>query len=323
MPVRDWIGCRIRDPIRIQTGLRHRDPSRDRYFGSIDGLASEIGMTNAKERTLQSYALRKYRMGLNSLVCRCPTSQYRLGNGDTWSHQRLPRSGRTVKPTIEGKHPFGELLAQYRARKPGLTQTRLAELTGYDQAILVRMAQGKKDLTGPSGRERILRLTETLADQGALTTLDEGNGLLMAAGLPPLYERQPAEARHINGLARPPARHRTRRTNLPAALTGFVSRAQEIADARDLMGQSRLLTLTGAGGTGETRLAQRLAADVLLNYRDGVWYAELASLRDPALIPVAVANIFGWPDPTGRVSNNWLFSCANDRCCWCWTTASI
>lgn len=45
-----------------------------------------------------------------------------------------------MNSNTEGKHPFGALLAQYRARKPGLTQTRLTKLTGYDQAILVRMA---------------------------------------------------------------------------------------------------------------------------------------------------------------------------------------
>ena len=92
------------------------------------------------------------------------------------------------------QHPFGELLTQYRLRKPGLTQTQLAGLAGYDQAILVRMGQGKKDLTGPSGRERILRLAGVLFDLGALFTLDEVNGLLLAATMPPLIERQPAEA---------------------------------------------------------------------------------------------------------------------------------
>ncbi|MEO6061129.1 MAG: AAA family ATPase, partial [Thermoflexales bacterium] len=165
--------------------------------------------------------------------------------------------------------------------------------TGYDQAILVRMAQGKKDLTGPSGRERILRLVETLADQGALTTLEDANGLLMAAALPPLFDGQPAEARLITRLARAPAQHRIRKTNLPASLTTLIGRTREIADLRDLLGQTRLLSLTGSGGAGKTRLAQRLAADVLIHYRDGVWYAELASLSDAALIPVTLAHLFG------------------------------
>jgi hypothetical protein len=60
-----------------------------------------------------------------------------------------------TKTKTQDRHPFAELLTQYRQRKPGLTQTHLAELAGYDQAILVRMCQGKKDLTGSSGHERI------------------------------------------------------------------------------------------------------------------------------------------------------------------------
>jgi predicted transcriptional regulator len=67
-------------------------------------------------------------------------------------------------------HPFGDLLQQYRARKAGLSQTRLAELAGYDQAILVRMNRGKKDLTGPSGRERVLRLIAVWSLQTVLRT---------------------------------------------------------------------------------------------------------------------------------------------------------
>ena len=157
------------------------------------------------------------------------------------------------------KHPFGELLGQYRARKSSLTQSRLAELAGYNQAILVRMCQGKKDLTGPSGRERIVRLIETLADQGALSTQDEANALLLAADLPPLFDRQPNEARLIARLAHLPAGQRTRRTNLPAPLTSFIGRVDEIAEVRRLLGQTRLLTLTGAGGSGKTRLAQQIA----------------------------------------------------------------
>lgn len=54
---------------------------------------------------------------------------------------------------MRNPHPFGELLGRLRARQPGLTQARLAELCGYDRAVIVRMSQGQKDLTltGPGG----------------------------------------------------------------------------------------------------------------------------------------------------------------------------
>jgi predicted ATPase len=155
------------------------------------------------------------------------------------------------------------------------------------------MAQGKKDLTGPSGRDRVIRIIETLADQNCLSTVEEANSLLAAAGQPPLYDGQPAEARLLTRLMRAGSGHRVRRTNLPAPLAGFVGRAQEIADVRGLLNQSRLVTLTGSGGAGKTRLAQRVAADVLLQFPDGVWYAELATLTDAALITETVARIFG------------------------------
>jgi len=198
----------------------------------------------------------------------------------------------TVMTKVEPRHPFAELLRQYRTRKPGLTQTRLAELAGYDQAILVRMGKGKKDLTGPSGRERVVRLIGTLADQSVLTTVDEANALLLAANMSPLFERQVEESLLITRLARSQPRQRVRRTNLPAPLTSLIGRAQEIADVRHLLTMTRLLTLTGAGGCGKTRLAQRVAADALIHYSEGVWYAELAALTDPVSIAEAVVRLF-------------------------------
>jgi predicted ATPase len=205
---------------------------------------------------------------------------------------RKVRSMQNARRSSGPQHPFGELLTQYRLRKPGLTQTQLAGLAGYDQAILVRMGQGKKDLTGPSGRERILRLASVLLDLGALSTLDEVNGLLLSATMPPLFDRQPAEAALITRLARAQTGHLVRRTNLPAPLTRFIGRAQEIADVRAALADTRLLTLTGAGGAGKTRLAQRVAGDRLLAYADGVWYVELAALTDPQLIADSVARVF-------------------------------
>src|SRR5690349_3258736 len=78
---------------------------------------------------------------------------------------------------------------------------------------------------------------------------------------------------------------------LPAALTSFVGRAQELAEVRRLLTASRLLTLTGPGGCGKTRLALRVAEDALAagDYPDGVWWVDLADLADPSLVPPTVA----------------------------------
>jgi class 3 adenylate cyclase len=81
--------------------------------------------------------------------------------------------------------------------------------------------------------------------------------------------------------------------NLPLQLTSFVGREREMAEVAHLLGQTRLLTLTGVGGTGKTRLALQVAAERLTEYRQGVWLVELAPLADPALVPQTVAAVLG------------------------------
>jgi predicted ATPase/DNA-binding CsgD family transcriptional regulator len=88
--------------------------------------------------------------------------------------------------------------------------------------------------------------------------------------------------------------------NLPVQLTSFVGRGSEIAQVRVLLAGSRLVTLTGAGGVGKTRLALQVAADALAEFPAGVWQADLAPLTDPDVVPVAVARAMGLPDEAGR-----------------------
>jgi len=83
------------------------------------------------------------------------------------------------------------------------------------------------------------------------------------------------------------------RHNLPVQLTSFIGREKEMAELKRLLSGSRLLTLTGSGGTGKTRLALHVAADLLDSFGDGVWLVELASLSDPDLVPQTVAAVLG------------------------------
>jgi len=80
---------------------------------------------------------------------------------------------------------------------------------------------------------------------------------------------------------------------LPAELTSFVGRRQQLGEIRRMLSSSRLLTLTGAGGVGKTRLALRTAAEVRRAFPNGVWFVELAALQDPQLLPHTIANALG------------------------------
>jgi non-specific serine/threonine protein kinase len=81
--------------------------------------------------------------------------------------------------------------------------------------------------------------------------------------------------------------------NLPAQLSSFVGRERQLAELRRLLRKSRLITLTGPGGAGKTRLALRLAADVLDRHPEGVWLVDLAPLSEPRLLAHTVAAACG------------------------------
>src|SRR5215472_6294665 len=88
--------------------------------------------------------------------------------------------------------------------------------------------------------------------------------------------------------------------NLPRQLTSFIGRDSELAEARRLLDGTRLLTLTGPGGSGKTRLSIRLAAEVAADFPDGVYFVPLASVGEPELVPSSIAHHVGLQDPRGR-----------------------
>jgi predicted ATPase/class 3 adenylate cyclase len=102
-----------------------------------------------------------------------------------------------------------------------------------------------------------------------------------------------------------------RRTKLPAPLTAFVGRSRELGEITRLLGREdvRLLTLTGPGGSGKTRLALRVAADLLEEFPDGVALVELASVDDPALVVPRVAQALGVREVMGQP----VFDALTDR----------
>ena len=84
--------------------------------------------------------------------------------------------------------------------------------------------------------------------------------------------------------------------NLPVPLTSFLGRRQEVAEARGLLAANRMLTLTGTGGVGKTRLALQTAMSVQRAFRGGVWFVGLAELTDPTMLPHTIAGALGMRD---------------------------
>ena len=101
--------------------------------------------------------------------------------------------------------------------------------------------------------------------------------------------------------------------HLPMQLTSFIGRDEQLAQVRELLAQNRLVTLTGAGGAGKTRLAIQIAGQLSGEFGDGVWYVDLAPITDPDVVPIAVARAFELPDQPGRSTMDALLRFVRDR----------
>jgi len=166
----------------------------------------------------------------------------------------------------------------------------LAVDPGHEEAAAALMT-----LLAASGqRGAALRVYQALA-----TTLEDELDVTPSAEIMALRARLVAQEAVPAG---PPRRrvHPISRTNVPTPSSSFVGRAWEVGEIGDLLATSRLLTLTGPGGCGKTRLALEVAATRVQVYPDGVWLVELAALTDPAQAPRAVAAALGITERPGQ-----------------------
>src|SRR6202050_3280823 len=180
---------------------------------------------------------------------------------------------------------------------------------GVDLRVRVALHTGEavlrdaRNYTGPS-IHRCARLRAI--GHGGQTLLSRSTYELVAGGLPDGVSVRDLGAHRLRDLARPEQVYQLCHAdlhgdfpalrslsalpnNLPVQLTSFVGREAEIAEIRKLLGRSRLLTLTGAGGSGKTRLALQVAAETLDDHPDGVWWVDLAPISDSALVASEVA----------------------------------
>jgi non-specific serine/threonine protein kinase len=190
---------------------------------------------------------------------------------------------------------FGDILRRYR-EQAGLSQEELAEKAGVSAAGISALERGVRQQPYPATLRQ-------LAD--ALGLADRERADFLAK---PHSPRTTSQTTPPPGVLRFPARGgphavpvlpgaKPNPTNLPAELNRFIGRRQPLADVSRLLTDTpsgpRLLTLTGAGGCGKTRLALRAATNLTANYRDGVWLVELASLADPDLVTASVTTTLG------------------------------
>lgn len=100
----------------------------------------------------------------------------------------------------------------------------------------------------------------------------------------------------------PPPRTLERTTNLPPQLTSFVGRRQQIEEIKERLAGTRLLTLTGPGGTGKTRLSIQVASEVLDDLEDGAFFVALAPITDPVLVVPSIAKALGLREEAHRTT---------------------
>jgi DNA-binding SARP family transcriptional activator len=149
-------------------------------------------------------------------------------------------------------------------------------------------------LLGSAGRRtEALRVYQALA-----TALDANLGLAPSSVVETLRARLPKPEARAAAEYRSPDPLQGHSGNLPAAVTSFVGRAWEIGEIQELLTHTRLVTLTGPGGCGKSRLALEAARRIGERYPDGIWLVELAALSDASLVPGALAGALDLPAET-------------------------
>jgi len=173
-------------------------------------------------------------------------------------------------------------------------------------ARIMNAAHGGQVLTSQAVAELVQgRLPDglSLRDLGALRLRD-------LAGAEHVFQVQHAGLRP----AFPPLRSlEAVPNNLPQQVTTFIGREREQEQVKAALKKTRLLTLTGIGGMGKTRLSLQVAADVVSEYPDGVWFVELAPITDGNLVPQAVATVLGVKEESGRTLTEALIAHARER----------
>src|SRR6516165_5195729 len=200
--------------------------------------------------------------------CVVPRAGYRRREGDAAVMAERAVSG------------LAELLRQLRAGA-GLTQQELAKAAGVSPRSVSDLERG---INRTARRDTAVRLA------GALGLAEPARSLFVAAAL----GRIPAAQALAAGRGQPPGGPPAAAGGMhgfPAALTSFIGRDGPLREVAALLDEYRLVTVTGPGGAGKTRLAGQVARAVAGEFADGAWLVELAPVRDPAQVASVVAAV--------------------------------
>jgi len=203
--------------------------------------------------------------------------------------------------SVQESTSFARALRQHRVAA-GLTQEALAERSGLG----IRSIQGLEGGESRPRRETLRRLID------ALRLSSEHTSELARVGQPGPRRRQDvsttADASRHGGGSKPATRR-----NLPVQLTSFVGREDALIELRERMRTTRLLTLTGTGGCGKTRLALQVASSTIDEYPDGVWLVELAGLSEVELVDQSVATVVAVREVAGQAIRATLLAALRSR----------
>jgi predicted ATPase/class 3 adenylate cyclase/DNA-binding CsgD family transcriptional regulator len=195
---------------------------------------------------------------------RAPLAPIRLRIGVHTGEIQLRDEGNYIGPTINRTARLRDLAHGGQTVLSGATETMVIDLLPPDAWLTDLGTHPLRDLPRP---ERVVQLCH--AD--------------LRNDFPPLRVSTAVVSQH-----------------LPVQLTSFVGRDAEIHEVRQLLADNRLVTLTGAGGVGKTRLAVQIAAELSGDFGDGMRYVDLAPIIDPALVPLTMVRALGLLDQPGR-----------------------
>jgi predicted ATPase/class 3 adenylate cyclase len=245
-------------------------------------------------------------------------------------HQAIAASGgvifKVIGDAIQAAFPLasgglGAALAGQRAlhtaRWPAQTGPLRVRMGLHTGPAEIETSSGSSDYAISHTLNRVARIMS--AGHGGQILLSQETADLVERTLPAQIALKDLGEHQLKGLARlehlyqvsapdlpeqfaPLATGVAHPSNLPAQLTSFIGREAEIDALHRLLtnGANRLVTLTGPGGTGKTRLALQVSAALLELFRDGVWLVELAPLADPSLVPLTVAATLGLHETPGK-----------------------